>query len=87
MFQKENEVPKHRKKSKKENKKSNHKHVFSLHKTEVKFEAMHSHHSVSIPYIWGKLYHTCDICGKEKIDFKIVSKEEWENLEKGIKKT
>ena len=87
MFQNENEVPKHRKKAKKENKKSNHKHEFSLQKTEVKFDMMQSHKGVLTPSVWGELYYTCDICGKEKNDFKIVSKEEWENLEQEIKKT
>lgn len=87
MFQNENEVPKHRKKTKKENKKSNHKHVFSLIDTEVTLEIGFSHKGEVTPGIWGNLKYTCDICGKEKNDFKIVSKEEWENYEKEIKKT
>lgn len=64
----EDETPKHRKKSKKTVKKSNHKHDYQYEITDTMFEFGNG----------DRLVHAvkkCTICGKEKEDLEIIRKD------------
>lgn len=76
----EQEVPKHKKKSQKANKKSNHKHDYQREGINHLF-TFGKLHANSKCY-WVDVIEKCSICGKEKSKSEFLNEEEYATLKK-----